>query len=409
MNKKDLKTCPILSRHCNSSQHQACIGRWLAEQKQGDDAGVAEKPAEVADRVPCVGFSLTHGPHGTISKFKQEFQLWATHTNLGSCFSKHAYAWDIAKQELVIKHKDCKQVVLKGKKGAQACDACSNTTLCNNATKNVLRFAKKYWIARLLHSRLFRSDSATAGVIDEIKQTVYYRYNKATMDELISSDSHELQVFLRQNFSKMPKNQMSDIMHKFLQTVVQPCLVVCVTDCLPEFRQMAHQLSSDLACGKLSEFAQVSAKIAKAACCGTFSQKPAVMGLLCNFLDMLDREERGAVCMKGTRSMSEFERKVMQDATYMLALNGANADVMKYFGFNKEAVMRAEGKISSLLSQGLPAPALSLLFPSVMTENAAIIDGLSPRLATEKPRRWVLCWEACLGMQWYAWDCMGML
>ena len=97
--------------------------------------------------------------------------------------------------------------------------------------------------------------------------------------------------------------------------------------------------------------------------------------------------------MKKTRRMSNTEMDLVQEAGAMLALNNCSEQFMANLGFNRESCLRAHGKIDNLLSSGLPCPPLSLLWPEVMEQNAAILDSLIPKASNMPQRRMVVCMD----------------
>ena len=95
--------------------------------------------------------------------------------------------------------------------------------------------------------------------------------------------------------------------------------------------------------------------------------------------------------MKKTRQMSNTEMDLVREAGALLALNNCSDQLMANFGFNRESCLRAHGKIDNLLSNGLPCPALSALWPDILQKNAAAVDSLIPRAANLPQRRMVVC------------------
>lgn len=183
-------------------------------------------------------------------------------------------------------------------------------------------------------------------------------------------------------------------MQSFLAAYVSPILSINVADTNAELRTMSHQLTAHLAGGNLSEMASLSAKLARALCEGRFQQKPATLGMMAQCLDLVGREERGVQSLKKTRKMGDVEKRFVQEAGSLLALNGCGEDAMRELGFSKIAVWRSETRVDQLLSQGLPCPGLALLWPDILSQNAACIDSLAVRAEHQTPRRFVLCMDA---------------
>ena len=123
---------------------------------------------------------------------------------------------------------------------------------------------------------------------------------------------------------------------------------------------------------------------------GQVSKNAAVMGIILQCLDAVDRESRGISTLKSRRAMDDLERDMLQEAASLLASNGCSAELMKKLGFSKESTLRSHGKLVHLLQQGLPSPCLSLLFPGVLEPNMALIDSIVPRQSARR-KRFAVC------------------
>ena len=143
---------------------------------------------------PCQGISLTHSSQKSCSEYKQEYILWATHTNLATPFNKHRYCWDISKKDLRLFHEDCQKVGVH--QIDQACPQCSKASGVQNAAKIAMRYNKKHWICRIVHARLFKSDEAVFDLIATFKGTMVYQHHEKSMDEFLAKSNHNLQSLL---------------------------------------------------------------------------------------------------------------------------------------------------------------------------------------------------------------------
>lgn len=189
------------------------------------------------------------------------------------------------------------------------------------------------------------------------------------------------------------QEQINDKLQKMIDMVVTPCLSINVIDSNPELQHLANQLAASLACRNLGEMGNISARLAEACCRGTFQQRPAIMGVMVQCLDLIDREERGVLTLKRPKNMGEQEQELLHEASALLALNGSSDTLMRSFGFNKKQVLRVQGRVENLLSDGLPCGPLALIFPEVIQRNATLIDSLSPRPEGLSPRRFNMCFD----------------
>lgn len=387
----------FVKQHCRSALHVASIGPWMQAQSNQpggpDDPPDAPANSRPALTVPCHGLSLTHGS-GHLVRYKGEFQLWAQHTNLSSPLSKHKYIWNIHAEELLLMHRECRKIVKVEQESEKAvCDKCWDAENCARTQRNALRFAKKWWVARILLAKMFKSEEIVCEIEAECKQTALYKLNTRQMNEILALDMPQMQAFVRKGFFSIPNSQMSTVLQTFMETTVSPITSVNIGDCTSEMRMMSYQFTSLLASSQLSELDALGAKIAEAACKGTFQQRPAVLGLICQCLDAIDREERNVPSLKKARNMTEREREVVADAGALLAMNGASAELMKYFGFSRKGVLKCHGSVNNLLEQGLPSAALCLLDERTVNQNAVLVDSLSPRLQGQVSRRFVLSFD----------------
>ena len=248
-------------------------------------------------------------------------------------------------------------------------------------------------MARLLESRLFWSDEQQEELLGQFRETFLYKSAKSKYDEKLSISNEELQAEVRKSFSRFPPGYTSDMLRNFINRVVQPCLSVNVSDCNSELRELTCMFQAKLVSGKLSEFSELCARIAKATCEGKFSQRPAIMGLMLQCLESVDREGRGIRTMKGARKLTNAEHDLVNEAGSLLALNNCSEGMMRQFGFNRESCLRSHGKISNLHSIGLPSPPLAVLWHSISEQNAVLVDSLVGRPSNVHARRLNLAFD----------------
>ncbi|CAK9074248.1 unnamed protein product, partial [Durusdinium trenchii] len=98
---------------------------------------------------------------------------------------------------------------------------------------------------------------------------------------------------------------------------------------------------------------------------------PAALGILLKCIGMQEKQEKGIENHR-MRKMTDVEAGVINEAAVLLACNGASADLMKTLGFSKSMILRTYSRLDTLLEQGLPNPALALLFPEVTEQNEIV-------------------------------------
>ena len=384
----------LLRQHCQSQTHVDGVEQWLKR-----NSGETEEDEEMAEplkglhTVPCTGFSLTQGGH-KLSEYREEFKLWATFTNLNHNLNKHTYSWKLKEEALNVFHEKCLKVVeVPQDQEHGVCQQCLTVESTANTGRNAIRFATKYWVARILHARLFQSERTVQDLMDKLKASMFYKNHFRKIDNLLEKSNGELQSLTRQFFVHWPLKSMTDLCKSFIATTVTPMLSVNVNDCTKEFKALAGKFTMELASGQLTEVAKLSAQIGEAACTGKFAQKPAILGLLCQIMDTIDRENCGVESLKRTRKMGEYELQAVQEAGRVLALNGCSPEFMRSLGFNRASILHTQGRVNNLLEQGLPCAALACLFPDVLSQNAALVDAATPRPTGVSARRFVLCMD----------------
>ena len=386
----------FIRQHCKGPEHGSAFDEWLAklESNVEREAEVSEEPEEQKQQEsgpyqPCQGFSLTHSP-GRHGRFRAEIQLWAQFSDLKSPLSKHKYVWNLQRQELTVFHGKCPGVAPPHRllpDNPHVCKLCADVDRCQNLLRNMIKFANKHWMARLLESRLFWSDEQQEDLLAQFKESFLYKAAKSKYDEKLKLSDEALQAEVRKSFSRFPAGYKSDMLQHFIERVVQPCLSVNVSDCNAELRELTGMFQVKLLSGKLSEFGELCARIAQAACEGKFAQRPAIMGLMLQCMDSVDREGRGIRTMKGQRKLTNTEQDLVSEAGSLLALNNCSEGMMRAFGFNRESCLRSHGRITNLLSIGLPSPPLAVLWSEISQQNAILVDSLIGRPSNVHPRR----------------------
>ena len=363
----------FIRQHVNRAGHIASATKFVKTQ-QGSTCEPLPLPSQAA--VPCEGFSLTHHKTHFCSELAEELVLWAKHTTLGCNLTTLRYRFELSKQELVVFHGDCHKVTTPVGDGPPICVKCSQADLPRTPLRAATRFALKHWLARILQARLLKSDEAASKLGSEFQKSVLYTANKERADELLAMGSQELQKWLRNSWMKVPLDQMTPLAVDFRDSVVKPLMQLNVLDCQSQLKQLAQSFASNIAEGDMSQMDALSLKIMKAAESGRLESNPAVMGIMLQCLEYIDKPN-----LKARRAMSDKERAMCQEAAILLASNGCNSSLMRTLGFSRESALRLHMSVDSLLGHGLPCPALSLLNRDHLKQNLACIDSLISRPA----------------------------
>lgn len=204
----------FVDQHCRGATHVASFVKWQKEKQNaadGPDSMPIMNPGDEQKKVACAGISLTHGDQA-ISDYREEFKIWASHTNLSSTLSKHEYIFNVRTEELTIFHQSCLKVVSVTKQNARpVCQSCleSGKSTALNAVKNTIRFNKKYWIARLLHAKLFHSPEKAKEVEDMVKSTMMFKLHPDSVQKLLDMNNSDMQGWLRKRMAFVSKDPWS--------------------------------------------------------------------------------------------------------------------------------------------------------------------------------------------------------
>ena len=287
----------FLKQHCITSDHRRFLLTWLEKQRAATSPEIplpeTQKKPEV-EMQKCTGLVLTHSRNGRLSRFAAEVKLWARHTNLASPLNRHTYQWDPKSEKLVLFHDECAKVAMPSETGTDAiCPKCAGADKSQNAVKGSIRFATKYWLAKLLNAKLFRSNDDVAKVTEQIQATEMYKAASEKMSKLLDQTLLDLQSWVRARWGRVPHKFRNEPLIQFLETCVEPSLTVNVSDCSSELRTLTAVFSEKLVAGNLSEFSQLCCKIAKFVSQGKLAERPAVMGMVLQCMDAIQRQDQG--------------------------------------------------------------------------------------------------------------------
>ena len=108
--------------------------------------------------------------------------LWASYCNLAACsFAKHKYQYNKESSEVVFKHGECKGLAEDQASRSfdrNVCNLCGDVAVAGNGVRSAVRFAIRYWGAKLLHARLFMGPEAQAEIEHAMRATVLYKFQK---------------------------------------------------------------------------------------------------------------------------------------------------------------------------------------------------------------------------------------
>ena len=286
----------FLKQHCITPDHRRSLLAWLEKQEAATSPEIPEPEPEKpkAAMQTCAGLSLTHARNGRPSRFAAEVRLWARHTNLASALNRHTYKWDPKQEKLVLFHEMCEKVALPPETGTDAiCPKCAGVDKSQNAVKGSIRFATKYWLAKLLNVKLFRSNDDVTKVMEQIQATEMYKVASEKMSKLLDQSLLDLQSWVRTRWGRVPHKFRNEALISFLETCVEPSLTVNVSNCSSELRTLTAVFSEKLVAGNLSEFSQLCCRIAKFVSQGKLAERPAVMGMVLQCMDAIQREDQG--------------------------------------------------------------------------------------------------------------------
>eukprot|EP00435_Cladocopium_sp_Y103_P000434 s270_g1.t1 len=381
----------FVRQHCKRPGHLANLKRWLEDKIK--DVETKEDESEMR---PCTGFAVCSDKK--LKELKAEIVLWARLLKVSAVFGKHKYVFDLSTEDLIVFHSDCQKIIPCPKSDTlpPVCEKCRSSGAGETAAKSAIRFSLKYFGARLLQCRLFKSDEAVAELLDEIKSTNLYRLNPRKFDEIISMKDDELQSSIRQSWLKMRRDTCTAQLLQFIDQSIRAFGIImhyltfyrmlcgmslhAVEECTGEFRHLANQFTAQLVGGGMDELQQLGLRIMKATCTGKLLNHPCIMGIVLQCIDVVNREERGIHSLKKPRQLGDREEGMIQQAGLLLTSNGCSADLMRAMGFSKMSYLRSHSSLDSLLSQGLPCAPLALLKPPVMEQNVALVDQMLPAL-----------------------------
>ena len=189
----------FVDQHCVRPNHLSNLAKWVKARRGYQDAKTEVRPQTVS----CEGLSLTNGEE-RFKPFRAELLHWARMIKLSAVFGKHKYTFNNAAEELTVFHEDCQKVVSwqpqAGEQSRPVCDKCNDWRLGSTATTSAIRFALKFWAARLLQAKLFKSQEEVQRLIEEMKDRPMYKIHPTKVNEILQWDLVKLQTTTRSSW-----------------------------------------------------------------------------------------------------------------------------------------------------------------------------------------------------------------
>ena len=210
------------SMSCRLLIRETWLGRLPTEPGQlfQPEAETAVPPRK--SPVDCQGIVLTD-PSCWASAYNEELRLWAQHGNVGSNFTLHSYEWCLKTETLRAVSRSCEKQFVPVR-AQTACQACLSDDLIKSCLRCVVRFAKKFWMAKLLRARLYGADGEETALAEDVQNTALFRMHGEQMKAVMQLKTDELQAWVRRRFSNRGGMSLNAPYEHLLAAVVQPCL-----------------------------------------------------------------------------------------------------------------------------------------------------------------------------------------
>jgi hypothetical protein len=207
-----------------------------------------EAKVEAPIMVKCEAYTITDPDTcGVLGHHLDIFEIWAKLAKFDSKFVKHSYDTNNNTGIMTIRHHLCKNEVQRcDGLPRQVCNDCQSIGGPKGIRKMVVRFAFKYWAAKLLNAMLFRAPAAVKEVRQAIEESSMYKRFKELTQNVMAADTRELQGHVRSAFN-IPSEFMSEAMQDLVWALVTPCLDVNVDSTSPELCVLIARMSRFIA------------------------------------------------------------------------------------------------------------------------------------------------------------------
>lgn len=202
--------------------------------------------------------------------------------------------------------------------------------------RTVGKFAEKYFLAKLLHARLFCGQETAQEVVTEYKKTKVYQKDAEHHDKVLAVDCRRLQQIVRGGWQGINERHQTPLQADFIDTTVRPALRVNVGRISDTFADVVARFSACIASGEASESDLANMRLAAACVDGTLDQHPLVQGLAFQCVRKVKKMERGITTMQGRRDRGTTSREavLIQDAGMQLSILSGSKEMMKEFGMS---------------------------------------------------------------------------
>ena len=350
----------FIRKHLASPSHiKACQKSEIGEQEE--------------NRVSCVGICTGDETGGKFFELREEFHLWASHSNLAD-HGKHSYSQVENSNDWIVVAEGCKgQVkeseVLDGSRAACAC--CLDMGRQRSLQRTVQKFWWKYHAALLLSAQLFQGEKATAALKNNMQKSAMYKSIPSQVDQLFKLEAVDLQQIVRQ--SLLCDSRPSANLQRFIHAVVKPSVQVTLASVPERLAEVSAKMEAIIKGGGASEQDMLDIKTAAAAVSGQMSKHPLLQGLIVSCRTYLEKNDRGITTLRGRKSASEsqLERDLVCNAGLQLSIACGNGTLAREFGLAQSSL---RVNFHHLAERGLPIPALAPCFPDQLQENWLLAD-----------------------------------
>ena len=186
---------------------------------------------------------------GTLHFYAREFGLWATHSRL-DCKACHTYQQNATSGDWYVRHKQCAETRPANRLCCQTCEVLGEP---KNVQRLVVTFTRNFVAAQLLCRKLYFTPAEVDEYIQEIEATAFGRFNGVLWGKVKAMNLIQLQAFVVNTYQSFPEHLKTQHLKHFLQTVVNPCLKVNVTNIDEALAPLATKFVQALANRRLSD------------------------------------------------------------------------------------------------------------------------------------------------------------
>lgn len=195
---------------------------------------------------------------GSLSRYAEEFDLWASFSPLTSK-AKHEFWKDANRGVWFVRSNKCTKEFepAAGDEGnglaPTCCSDCFVQAGPRKIQRRVVRFASKYYGARLLSARLFGGNDEVVTVMKKVKGTAFGMNNSVFWGKLSSQSNSALQQWVRRSFTPSAETSSSIHMNHWIASVVVPCLKINVATIDNNLHRLSAQFITALSCQQLTD------------------------------------------------------------------------------------------------------------------------------------------------------------